>query len=324
MLGFIALFAGALTGPVELDWSAPPQCPTSAAVEARIESYVEDVPPDVSVRVEATVTESAEGWSLTLETTDDEGRSQQRVVSDPDCEALAEVTAVLTALAIDKSTEEREQAPPPQPEPALPAAPEETFRPEDAPTPPPVAEPPEDRPSPQAPAPDPLRLGVRVAGGFGLGWMPPGGDVGLAFTLGRARWGLEAEALLGAPRQVRLASLDGIGVDLLGWTAAVRGCGVVGLGTKVDLPLCGGVEAGQLRGDPVGLENATTAAPTWVALLVSPALRLAVHRRIALWFMPELQVGVLRPDLHTNDGEVELFASSIASGRVRAGVELVF
>lgn len=324
MFGSIALFVGASIGPVELDWSAPSACPTAAAVEARIDEYVGESPSDVSVRVEATVIEIADGWSLTLETTDDEGRSQQRVVEDPDCDALAEVTAVLTALAVDKSTAEHDQAPPPEPEPALPPAPvERPSAPEREPAPPRSSKPARDVVAP-IPTREPLRFGVRVAGGFALGWMPAGGDVGLAFTLGRRRWAVEAEALLGAPREVRLSEFEGIGVDLLGWTAAARGCGVLSLGTTVDLPLCAGVEAGQVRGTPVGLDNATAAAPTWVAALASPSLRLSVHRRIALWFMPELQIGLLRPDLHTNDERVDLFASSTASGRIRAGIEFVF
>lgn len=329
MFGSLVLTAGMLTSPVDLEWSAPPQCPSQAQVLARIEGYLQDAPPRNTVRVEAVVTADKGGWVLSVATVGSDGVRQQRVVKDEDCEGLAEVVAVLTALAVSPEVEaeepepepelEREPEPPlPRPEPQPPQPPEPSPEPSQPPEPeppPPDATPKSDRPRP--------RVGVRVAGGAGLGWMPPGGELGLAATLSRGWWATELEAQLGLPRPVR-ASPGTVGADLVGWTIAGRGCGVVPLTRRLTLPLCAGLEAGQVRATPVGLENETPAAPVWIAALISPLLRIAVHPRVGLWLMPELQLGLVRPELHAQNREIEVFAPGVASGRLRAGVEIVF
>lgn len=325
MFGSLLFAIGMQTHPVDLDWSAPPQCPSQAQVLTRIEGYLQDAPPGNSVRVEALVTAVEGGWELSVATVDRDGVRQQRVVKDEDCEGLVEVVAVLTALAVSPEAEEPESRPEelaPRPVPES----EEPEQPKPEPPPPESQEPkpqePESRRQPKPERPRP-RVGIRVAGGAGLGWMPIGGELGLAATLSRGWWAAELEAQLGLPRQVRV-SQGTAGADLLGWTIAGRGCGVVPVAPWLALPLCAGLEGGRVRATPVGLENETPAAPVWMAALVSPLLRFAVHRRVRLWLMPELQLGLVRPELHAENREVDVFAPGVVSGRVRAGLEIVF
>ena len=275
-MGTIAAALLVLGAPVELRWTAPPQCPSQAEVRARVDHYLGAEASSDPVVVDAEVIDvGEEGWRLTLTTTDEDG-SLTRTVVDTDCDGLAETTAVLTALAVSPNGPESEPVPPrepvPLPEPSVVLVPPPESEPE--PVPSEVAaepEPPVDRGSSPRPR-TPLRWGVRAAAGVGLGWLPVGADVGLAVSLGARRWAVEVEGMLGTPRDARLDRLPTVGADLLGWSVAGRGCGVLSVARWLDAPLCAGIEGGLVQASPVGLEDSTDAARPWVAVLVSPSL----------------------------------------------------
>lgn len=326
MLGSAIAIACVLADPVELRWNAPRECPSEQDVRARVERYVGEASAPDNVRVEANVTERDGGrWLLVLTTTDANGEVQTREIEDADCEGLAESAAVLAALAV---APQPDAAPALEPAPAAvveppPSVPNEPEVETDTEPPPAPIEPPVDVLPPRASRP-PLRYGLRLGGGLGFGWLPLGGDLGLAVTIGGRRWAAELEGLIGLPRSVRLTRSADSGADLLGWSVAGRGCGVLPLTPWLALPLCAGLEAGQVRASAVGLEDASDAALPWVAGLASVSLRAAVHPRVSLWVMPELQVGARRPVFSASDEQDEVFASSVASGRVRVGLEFVF
>lgn len=320
--------AWALADPVEFRWNAPQECPSEQEVRARVDRYVGDASTPDEVRAEAKVTEGDSGtWSLVLTTTVADGEGQTREIEDSDCEGLAETAAVLTALAV---APEAEVAPDPKPDPVL----EPALVPEIAPEPAAGAQPgpePTSAPTDYPPArsepravPTLLRYGLRVAGGIGLGWLPLGADLGVAATIGGRWWSAELEGLVGLPRSIRLDRSPAAGANLLGWSVAGRGCGVLPLASWFALPICAGLEGGQVQASPVGLDNASDAGLPWIAALASTSLRAAVHPRVSLWLMPELQLGLRRPEFHATAEQDEVFASSIASGRVRAGLEYVF
>lgn len=327
MLGTSIAIACVLADPVELRWNAPAECPTQDDVRGRVERYIGAASEQDGVQVEAEVTEQDGGaWLLELTTTDASGDVQTRVIEDADCEGLAETAAVLTALAVFSKTEADIA-----PEPEAASEPEGSSQasnpdpaPETAPKPP--SKPPEPPPEVlrRTPSRTPLRYGVRLGGGIGFGWLPLGADLGLAGTVGGRGWSAELEVLFGVPRSVRIERSEAAGADLLGWSVAGRGCGVVPMGPWLALPVCGGVEAGQVRAKSVGLDNGDDAALPWVAGLVSTSLRVAVHPRVALWLMPEMLIGARRPTFHATEKRDEIFVSAVASGRVRAGLELVF
>ncbi len=336
MLGLSVAIGWVLGAPVDLRWTAPSECPSEHDVRARTGRYLRDAADgDTTVVVEAEVVEQGpSGWLLTLTTTDGEGDVQTRSVVDADCDGLAETTAVLTALAVSPDASVELPPEPEPPEPELPPEPEPELPPEPEPQP---IDPEQPGPSPPAlradapRAPDrrrspasAWRSGLRIAGGGSWGWLPIGGEVGVAVTLGRRGWAAELEALVGVPRGVRLPRSPGAGANLLAWSVVGRGCGVVPLNPWLALPLCGGVEAGQVRATSVGLDNAVDAALPWVAAVASVSLRADVHPRVSIWVMPELQLGALRPRFHATADRDQVFAASLVSGRVRAGIEFVF
>ncbi|MGH1345850.1 MAG: hypothetical protein ACRBN8_30075 [Nannocystales bacterium] len=333
MLGSVIAMVSVLADPVDFHWNAPDQCPSEPNVRARVQRYLGDADPPQSVRAQADVTaRPGGGWQLVLTTIDTHGDSQTREFEDADCEGLAETAAVLTALAVDPDVEteapeveaEAEPAPAPAPEvePPVDAADEPEPEPVAVPRSEPLETPPDFvvRSGPTAS----LRYGLRLSGGVGIGWLPVGGDLGIAATIGRRWWAAELEGLVGLPRSARLDRSPSSGADLLGWSVAGRACGVLPLTSWLALPLCAGLEGGQVRAASVGLDDGSDAALPWIAVLVSPSLRAAVHPRVSVWLMPELQLGVKRPDFHATAERDEVFAPSLASVRVRAGVELVF
>lgn len=328
MPGFVIAIASVLAAPVDFRWNAPGECPAEDDVRGRVERYLGDDPGQDGVRVEAEVTERDGGtWLLELTTTDADGDVQTREIEDADCEGLAETAAVLSALAVSPQADAA-PAPEPAATPVIEASPSPASEPEPA-----VEATPEPPPAPVKPPPDvsprrssraPLRYGVRLGGGIGFGWLPLGADLGLAATIGGRGWAAELEGMFGVPRSARLDRSPDAGADLLGWSVAGRGCGVVPMGPWLALPVCAGVEAGQVRARSVGLENAADAALPWVAALVSTSLRAAVHPRVSVWLMPEILIGIRRPLFYAAEVPEEIFVSAVASGRVRAGVELVF
>ena len=328
VLGTIAATLLVFGAPVELRWTAPPACPSEADVQARVEHYLQGQAPTKPVVVEAEVVDAgAQGWRLSV-TVGGEAGLGTRTVVDLDCEGLAETTAVLTALAIAPQVPDPEPTADSTPEPIVHPEPEAEPKPE----PEPVAQPhapsavvqPQEPHPPSAPRRAPLRWGLRASAGLGVGWLPIGADAGVALTVGRSAWSAEVEAMLGLPREVRLEREPSVGADLLAWSVAARGCGVLTATRWLQIPLCAGVEGGLVHASPHGLQDANSAARPWLAGLVSPSLRAQVHRRVALWLQPELQLGAVRPGFHASDGRDRLFEGSIASGRARVGVEWVF
>ncbi|HET6584586.1 MAG TPA: hypothetical protein VFG69_14105, partial [Nannocystaceae bacterium] len=188
---------------------------------------------------------------------------RDRTIEDDDCAALAEITAIVVAIAIDPSASLREPEPvppPPSPKPApKPAAPV------------------------QPPTPDEPRLQglVRAAGGIGWGAVP-----GFAPTLGLVaglRW-RHARLELGAEhwfmQQARFDRAPSVGVDVRLTTAVLHGCWVPSV-KRVEFPLCGGAAIGSLRGDGVGVPRAGRKRLLWSAGHVAAAVLFAPIRALA-------------------------------------------
>lgn len=316
----------ASAGPkLDLEWSAPAECPDEAAVEAKIDGYLGDVPASTTaVEAKGTVTRERDGWTMTLVTTVD-GHRRTRVLTDPGCDGLAESAAVLVAIAVAPET-----VPPAPPVPVetderaeTPVAltdpdPQASARPTSSPGPIP-----ESTGRPRARR-LPLRASVRATGGVGLGWLPFGADVSLALAVfGR---GFRAE-LFGtyAPRRLlRFDDLPEAGANVSAWSLGMRGCGVPELRSWLQLPICAGVEAGRVVGRPVGLLQERTGRPVWAAGALAAGLRFEVHERVALWVAPELLVAMTRPTLRVDGEASPIFRSSNLGGRFQAGLELRF
>ena len=136
--------------PLQLDWTAPPACPSAARVRARIEAALRrpTVPGGAAAtRVQARVTPGGRGHVLVLETRTAGNAVDVRRLDDRRCSVLADAAAVIVATAIDEVDPNR--APPALPPPPVDAVPVPTdLSPRPGPGAPPDLSP---RPGPGAP-----------------------------------------------------------------------------------------------------------------------------------------------------------------------------
>lgn len=281
-------------GAATLQWTAPAVCPDEAAVRSRVEQIIGRPlrEGDEAVRVVARVTDD-EPPQLRLSITSDSG-SRERVIDGRDCAELAEVTAVLVAVAVDPSANPLPPAPAPTP------APEKT--PSTAATQP-RAEPRVQRSTRVRPAashgagPRP-GAAIHVAPGVGLGTVP-GPTAVLAVGAG-VRW-LHARIDVAFeqwfPRPATLGE-GNAGVDVRAFRVGVRGCYVPTAGRVVELPLCAGLFGGAMRGDGRGVPRTRTQRIAWGGAQLEAGLMFAPLRD-RRWFavgpMLRLQAPFVRP-----------------------------
>ncbi|MGB1277084.1 MAG: hypothetical protein ACPG77_15170, partial [Nannocystaceae bacterium] len=268
----------AASGAIALDWQAPVGCPPGDSIERDVVRRLAAVPDwreRVSdLRVRAAVTGEGAHWQLRLEI-EQEGQVGQRVVAGQTCQEIADATSLLVAMTVDPSANLEPVAPGPPAEPVgepqavAPTTPVETPENPTAraeiPAParhPTAREKPVEQvlPDPQptrtaAASDDEARPVVELAIGpaFGTSGLPA---TGFGLTGGAAlvatRFRVEIEGSYWFPRSRPVADLAGASVSFRLATVGVRGCARLVHG-KVEVPLCGGVLAGGLRGDSSGL-----------------------------------------------------------------------
>src|SRR5581483_2119888 len=113
-----AVLAQAPAPALQLEWSAPPQCPSREAVLASIERRLGSSPRGESISARVTLVEQGGVFRLSIET---QGGAKRELLG-PSCSELAEAGALILALLIDPLLLSRP-----------PAAPEQTPAPEPAP-----------------------------------------------------------------------------------------------------------------------------------------------------------------------------------------------
>ncbi|MEM6997001.1 MAG: hypothetical protein AAF721_41240, partial [Myxococcota bacterium] len=143
---------------------------------------------------------------------------------------------------------------------------------------------------------------------------------GLGAVFG-AHWRAELQGLVLFPRTGFAADRAGARIAL--FAAGARGCWVPTAG-PVELPLCGGAEAGVIRGEPVGgrVINRQTQREAYVGALGSFGLGWAPRPFFAVVARGELVVPLLRPGFAV--GELVAHQLPGASGRLFAGIEARF
>ena len=278
------------------------------------------------------------------------GRSETRHLTADRCAALADATALLVALAVHQASEGASPAdiagvtdagpgdvpaPPPRLD-ATSTAPEDGLAPEDGAPAPAIAAPAPDAvvtpsiaaPTPDAVAPPPAappparRLGglVRVQGGAELGALPGvTGVVGLAGALLWRRARLELHGNYLAPR-TEVRSEGSLRAFMAG--AGVHGCARPGRG-RLEVPLCGGLELGAMRGEPRGVVAPQGRTGLWLAGAATVGLAVHLHPRWSLWAAVQAVVRIAWPRFELRDPGpiVRLFEPAPVSGRLVAGVE---
>lgn len=345
-------------GAARLGWDAPPGCPGAEQVGVQLGELLPEAGASGPVRIDATarVQPVDGGFELRLETRSPSGATVQRLTASR-CETLAEAGVLIVALAVDPMAAVRQvQAaeagplrPTPErggptggvpsleplvPPPTLPAEPPvNAARPQPEPSGRPMgdvfdpaaeaADPPA-QPTIRSGAPDPagngmpVRLGLRLTGGGSVGVLPAAtGAVGGAFAVFDRRWRAETLWMFDVPVQARAAG--GITADVGLWWGSLRGCGVPGV-SDWSFPLCGGLEAGALRGRGAGttVEPRTDREP-WLAAHGGPAVAWAPFRSLALVAQVDLVVPILRGGFRV--GETPVYEVGAVAGRFQLGLE---
>jgi hypothetical protein len=291
-----------------VQWTAPASCPDDAAVEARIAAYV-DVEANVSPTI-ATVVERADGFEVELVSTID-GETQRRTLAAPTCETLADAAAAVIAVTIDPLATEpaAQEIPPPEVAPDVAVQPPaiNTTR---GMTPEPAIEDESRRP---------LEIGLRTGGGYGSAIAPRGsGVLGVAVSIGRRPWTIEAEARLWTPRTFEAAD-ESFGARVIMGTAMLVGC-LRPPSQRVEVPLCLGVEAGRQNVAPRELDAPVTRGYPWVAPLVRAGLRFRLNDLMGLVLTGEAAVPVVRAAIQI-EGFGELWQTQAVSGRALVAID---
>lgn len=321
---------------VVLTWEAPARCPDEAAVRQGLATYLGEGPTaeaGAGVRAVARVTEEDGRLRLALRTETASGVTTRETVAD-DCAVLVDATALIVAIAVDPSTVlARGEAVAPaeveaEPEPGPAEAEVELAEPE-------LPEPEPELPEPEVielePAPEPeprrelpVRFGMRVGGGIDGGTLPGlAGGLRLAGAVIGRGWRAELRGDYWLPRTA--IATDGIGGRIGLGVAGARGCGVPGVPrVGLEFPLCAGVEAGLMRGDPVGdrVASPQTAREPWVAADGSVGLAWVPRRFLALVVQAELVVPITRASFVV--GDVQVYRAGAVAGRGFVGLEARF
>lgn len=310
--------------PIDLQWSAPSGCPTTAEVLARVEAGPEAHP----VHAEGSVTENGVGWSLTLRI-EGYGGADVRTLEGESCEALADAAALLIQVATGPEPEDGQELTPessePEPQPELAAAPEVTIsaRPEPADNQPASVSDPAE-PAPSAAQGLPLGVHARAAGIVQLGALLPGtvaGGAAVAAGVNIPWFRAEVRGTYLAPREQREADNPSVGIRVDGWGLGGSGCGVWD-GGRVFVPACLGAQLGRTRARAFGLEQPGVGRGLWAHVVADLALGVRVSPRVAITAAAEAAVSLRRPSFRVR-GFPPLFKTGVAAGRVVVGVEVL-
>ncbi|MCY1063543.1 hypothetical protein OV090_02155 [Nannocystis sp. RBIL2] len=338
-----------------LVWEAPGGCPGREALLAAIERRLGRAFAG-EVQVEARVAPQAEAprYRLVLRIST-RGRGAARTLTSQRCAALVDATALLVASAARREAEagaapvadaveeveiaEAAEVAMPEPEAAAPGG--EPVAPPIGPAPGlegdtalevrlagPLAEgaPVSSETPLEAPGGRTRRLGgaLRVQGGAELGALP--GVSGAVMLAGGLLWRRARLELRGTFLTPRTEERPQGSLRAFAGMAAVLGCARLGARPRVEFPLCGGLEAGGVRGSAQGVVGARSTTARWLAVVASAGVAVAVHPRLRVGATLEGVAGILVPSFEVRDpGPAEvLFASSRVSGRLLFTAELRF
>lgn len=331
-----------------LDWQAPAGCPSRAEVVAELERVLPEQGPIPSegrgrVHAQVEVVEQGDRWQVELTLTSQQGQEQRSFAAER-CSLAADATVLVIAVAIDPVATARARVTPDPPIEA-PALPEPPPEPESPPEPPP--EPPQaDAHAGIAEAGEPaslqivfaephpreprrrasLRVALAIFAGGGYGPLRAGaGQLELRVALVGERFRWETRGAWLVPVEVGLDAARTGRFD--GWVIGSRGCGVpggslrAGERVRLELPLCVGLEAGQLRGAGArGVPNPVAVTRPYAALEAGPGLRVRPLERLAIGFELDAVIPLVALGFSINGDPV--LRNSPVGVRALAGVEL--
>lgn len=330
------LGAPAEPADLEFSWDAPPECPTEADVRFRVGALLEGVrvPPKERLTAIARVRQDDTAmWDLRIWLVGQDS-TRQRILRNRDCEALAQATALILAIAIAPELMPTLDAPPLEG-----AGAEESRTDESGPeasaraAPKPAPPTPKPRTSGEGPrpasAPDRARrkLGgtLAVEAGAGVGALPRvGAELAAAAGVRLGRATLELRGVYGAPRRVRFEDLPASGANFQMWTVGVRGGVALEVRPRLEARVRGAVDAGQILAVGINLAPSRRAVVPYVAVSVSAGLSYAPLRWLAIGLILEGYAPVTRPRFAAIGASNALHRPWPVGVRVLAGPELRF
>lgn len=117
---------------LEVQWTAPEECPSRAELEAMIHAQVVTVPDDAHVRVDGRIETTPASTFVIRLTLEREGTIEAHTITEVNCDAVTRQAATVVATSLDPFGL---PAPPPPPEeaPPTPEAPTPNVAPDTAP-----------------------------------------------------------------------------------------------------------------------------------------------------------------------------------------------
>lgn len=308
---------------VELSWQAPEACPAEEVVLERVQGLLGRplaAAEEPAVRVTATVTETPAGLELSLRTQTEEGTGERRM-SGQTCEVLVDAAALVVAMALDPSLGLGPEPEEPEPEPAS-EPPPPCVEPETRPKTEESTEPePEPEPEPPSTSDSPLAGTVRFAGVGSLGPLPtvaPGFEVVAGLLRRHARAELGLDYYFG--RQIDQEGGGGAEIQL--WTVTARGCWAPAV-SIVELPICGGVQVGPMRGEGRGVAVPASTRLPWVAVEAGGAVVIRGLPLVDVWIGADFVAPLTRPGFSFDDRGL-VHRSAVVGGEAAAGLEVRF
>jgi hypothetical protein len=291
---------------LQLDWSVPAVCPSEDDLRARLRDRLPAVDQPLSagmapLEVTAAITAAEQGFEARIDLRNREGAGE-RTLSSRDCSLLTDAIVLVIAVTLDPVTTAARS-------PRVATAEEEQ---------------PDDEAPPDAGAADPvvapvgdpadddrevsigsgsgdaatsfqtrLQLGLRILGGGGFGPTNTGyASLAGSFALIGDRWRVAIDGRWAVRRSV--VRDGGVGGQFDAWLVGAVGCYVPGR-AKLELPVCAGVEAGQVRGQGIQtLPVVDEAAFPHVALRLAPGVTWVPIDRLAIGFDLELAAPLTR------------------------------
>jgi hypothetical protein len=357
-IGLVAVIGSVVRGPdpaptgtalppgVVVEWTGVEGCPAREAVQEQIVDRLARIEGDTQAAIViALVAREGGGYVLDLRVRTPTATAERTLWAD-DCELLGRATAVIVGIAVDPGTTREhllgaELLPPDvggsvPPPPGVP----EAAEPEPTPLSEPGAEPePEAEPAPTrqdaarpSPGPEPtarrrskIPLDGAIGGSAGgqLGVLPgftP--TVGGAVALVGQTW--RAEAHFGHWFQTRRSfpAEPSVGARFSMWSGGVRGCGVL-RPRPIEVPVCAGVDLGEMRADGFGADINREVRSLWSAAVLAPGVIWMARPFFGLALGVEGLVNLTRPGFAGEDRPL-LHRPAAVGFRVRAGLEFRF
>lgn len=313
---------------VELDWTAPGDCPPRSAVLERVQQLVATdaaTSPSLAARAEVTKHDRTYHLTVTLRVDDLE---ETRAAQSQTCTALGETAAIILATAIDAARHARSSAVPREPEPS-------TTR-EHEPTPivphapragrqigPDAGTRSTDGTGGRA-TPSRVVAGFGVASMFDFGTLPrPAGGLEAAAHLKLERWLFAVAGSLWVPRTQSFASRTSGGAHFEGRTIGLSACWTP-FGANVRIGACGGLDMMDVDVSGFGIRRPAAGTIRWPTIRLGAIAESRVGPNATMFIRTDaaFAFAVPRIVLSTDASNLTLHEVGVPAVRVTMGMRI--